>query len=192
MIKEDSLLQKYIRSIFLFLSTVYWKEEYLDDLIRAHWDLDVALAHVLHLALNLESFVFVLSDGSSASYELTLEALCELSALKTLVISNLNVSMGDRVAPKYKLKSRVLQNFVANRWVGTDMSAYLGSQKLLKEVALVVEPCLSLGVATSWVALEKLTMDLQTEEMSEGDFGLWPLIVSNGLVTMYRLLEFLC
>jgi hypothetical protein len=185
---SDTSLQHLVRSLSLCAANTYdISGRNLADR-RAHGELNVTLAHVLRLVPNLESFVFTVRSKRWHRYALTVEAVCELSALKILVLSKVSAlpEYSSETVLKCTLKSRVLRRFTTNGSLGMDMGVYLGEQKLLKEVTLEIGPLLSLDVATSWEALEKLSMGLATHQTSPKESDLYSIIISNGLVSMHH------
>jgi hypothetical protein len=144
-----------------------------------HWnddnpsvELDVAVAGVLHLAPRVECFVFEAPESDSDTYDQTLQALCKLPALKTLALGNLHQDVMN--PDRYCLESRVLERLIVACKGVMDHFDYIGEQKLLKSVELPIRSGWPLDVATSWVALEELSIPDEP--------GLWPSIVSRGLV----------
>jgi hypothetical protein len=137
-------------------------------------ELDAAVAGVLHLTTRVECFVFEVPELGWDTYDVTLQALCKLPALKTLALGNL---LQDALNPdEYCLELHVLERLIVASRRGVDYSDYIGEQKLLKWVELPVQSELSLDVATSWVALEELSI--------ADNVDLWPRIVSRGLVAI--------
>jgi hypothetical protein len=130
--KTDSSFQQSYRSISMSPSQPDFDRN-SNDMVRAHDELNVAIAHVLQLAPNLNSFVFSVINGNHYECDLNLEALCELPALKRLVLNCVHMSYDDGTPLQFHPKSHVLQHFVVDKWVGLDVSAYLGVQKLLEK-----------------------------------------------------------
>jgi hypothetical protein len=172
-LKADPSLQPLIRALYLCRPRgpnhlPSW-DHFTDD-----GELDVAIAGILYLAPRVECFVFEAPASDSRTDDQVVEALCKLPALKMLALSQLWQS-----APgEYYLESRVLERLIISRKGGADYYNFIGEQKLLKSVELPVQSELLLNVATSWVALEELTI--------AETFELWPDIVARGLVIVYH------
>jgi hypothetical protein len=160
---------------------VYWPPP---DPYLLPYEVDAVVAGVLRLAPKLECFVIGAPEEEGPNFELTLQALCKLPSLKTLALVNVEQHVLD---PKYCLGPRVLERLIIC-WGGKmDYCRYLGDQKRLKSVVLTLDPVvsLSLDIATSWVAVEELSVSFGTAQRDPENFHRWPLIVTKGLVITY-------
>lgn len=194
-LEADNSLRSFVRSIFLRRSMIQWSTVTDLDICPANTSLDVdaALAYILGLSPGVERFI---SEAPSeiCNHELTLLALCKLSALKILVLAQVPSSrLALGMLSSYRLESHVLEQLIflsgpkLQRSRRVDLSAYVGEQKLLKFVALPINHFVSLDLAMSWVAVEELIMGLDTEGWRRSVvINRWPDVVASGLVIIYH------
>jgi hypothetical protein len=180
LLADDPSIRSYIRAISLRLPShvaLSWE--------RLHQELNITIPAVLLLTPCLECFIFEAPLKGPHDYQLALMAICELRALKVLILSRVRLP-ASVATPRFYLKSRVLEHLTVVWGGGIDFCTFLGEQRHLRSVELPVDPLLSLDVATSWVAVKKLNMSvaIDIEGMAPDDFGRWEVIVAKGLVIL--------
>lgn len=203
-ITADVSLQSYIRSISLrrskarcqWSAVTDWAVSSSDDRRRSPiLNLDLALARILGLVQELECFVFEAPLDLQAvfAYKFTPRALCGLPVLKTLVLAQVPVLPPSGAStPDHHLASHALQRLIIvselRESPALDFDAYLGEQKLLKSATLPIDQHMPLDMATSWVALEELTM-CRVDSRARDPSMRWQGVVEKGLVIIRHALK---